>query len=122
MGVKNFFLCFLGFIFLGIGAVGIFLPVLPTTPFVLAAAGFFASTPRIYGKVIKIPFFKEYIQNYREKKGLRPKTVVISLVFLWSMLTISILHIDALWSVFVLGSVGIAVTVHILWIAGIRNR
>jgi uncharacterized membrane protein YbaN (DUF454 family) len=118
---KTLLLCGTGFLMLGMGAVGLVLPIWPTTPFVLLAAGCFASTPRLYARMLKIPFFNEYIRNYRERKGLRPRTVAISLVFLWSMLLVSALHIRALWAAVLLGLVGAAVTVHIVWIARARH-
>ncbi len=122
MGIKNILLCGVGFLLLGMGAIGLVLPLWPTTPFVLAAAGCFASTPRIYEKVIKIPFFNEYIRNYKDRKGLKPKTVIISLTSLWGMLLLSAFHIQKSWVLIILAVVGISVTTHILWIAKARNK
>ena len=122
MGIKNILLCGVGFLLLGMGAIGLVLPLWPTTPFVLAAAGCFASTPRIYEKVIKIPFFSEYIRNYKDRKGLKPETVIISLTSLWGMLLLSGFHIQKPWVLIILAVVGISVTTHILWIAKARNK
>ncbi|WP_250228522.1 YbaN family protein [Anaeropeptidivorans aminofermentans] len=122
MGIKNILLCGVGFLLLGMGAIGLVLPLWPTTPFVLAAAGCFASTPRIYEKVIKIPFFNEYIRNYKDRKGLKPETVIISLTSLWGMLLLSAFHIQKSWVLIILAVVGISVTTHILWIAKVRNK
>lgn len=121
MNIKNILLCCAGFFLLVMGAIGLFLPIWPTTPFVLAAAGCFASTPKIYDRVIRIPFFGEYIRNYQDKKGLKPGTVAISLVFLWGMLFISAMHIRTVWAVILFCVIGTAVTIHILWIAKKRE-
>lgn len=121
MRFKTVLLCGVGFLLLGLGAVGVVLPVLPTTPFVLAAAGCFAATPKLHAWVMKIPFVREYLQNYYEKTGLRKRTVAISLIFLWGMLLISALHIRTFWIVGVLAAVGTAVTVHILIVARKRK-
>lgn len=122
MGIKNILLCCAGFLFLAMGAIGVLLPIWPTTPFVLLAAGCFASTPKIHDRVMKIPFFSEYIKNYKEKKGLKPKTVAISLSSLWGMLLLSAFHIRIPWVLLILGLVGVSVTIHILWIAKPRNK
>ncbi len=65
MRIKPFLLNALGFLLLGLGAIGLLLPVWPTTPFVLAAAACFAGSPTIRARIMKIPFFREHIENYR---------------------------------------------------------
>ena len=77
-----------GTICLFLGAIGIVLPILPTTPFLLAAAACFCkSSSRMYNWLLKNKWFGEYIKNYREGKGLPMKTKITALTFLW--LTIS---------------------------------
>ncbi len=122
MNLKNVLLAGAGFLLLAMGAVGLVLPVWPTTPFVLAAAGCFVSTPKLHACVMKIPFVNEYIRNYEDKKGLPGKTVAISLIFLWTMLLISAFHIRTAWIICCLALVGIAVTAHILSIAKPRKQ
>lgn len=121
MKIKHILLCCAGFFLLILGIIGAFLPVLPTTPFVLAASGCFASTPKIYNRMMRIPFFKDHIQNYRDKQGLSRKTVTVSLAFLWGMLLLSALHIGKIWSVIIFGLIGTTVTIHILWMAKARK-
>ena len=115
--MKAFLLTVLGLLLLVMGAVGIFLPVWPTTPFVIAAAGCLSCSPKLRAKIIKIPFFREHIENYRNRKGLDRKTVIFSLGFLWGMLLISMAVTRKLWIVLALSSVGVAVTAHLLWMA-----
>lgn len=112
----------LGFVALSLAAVGLFFPVLPTTPFVLLAVGCFSTTPKLRAKVLKIRFVREYYDSYTAGEKLRQKTVATSLVFLWLMLGISMLLTNTLWVVLLLSAVGIAVTTHILWIAGGRAK
>ncbi len=121
MNVKSAVLSGIGLLLLGMGAVGVVLPVWPTTPFVLAAAACFTYNPKLRAWVIKIPFFREYLQNYQDKKGLPRKTVIRSLVFLWGMLALSALLLKTVWIALCLLLVGIAVTWHILWIAKPRR-
>ncbi|NLF80547.1 MAG: DUF454 domain-containing protein [Clostridia bacterium] len=117
MKLKHILLAAAGFFFLILGAAGAVLPILPTTPFVLLAAACFASNPRLHDRMMKIPFFREYISNYREGRGLPKRTVIQSLVFLWAMLLVSALYIRILWVAACLALVGAAVTIHILHIA-----
>ncbi|MDD4564083.1 MAG: YbaN family protein [Eubacteriales bacterium] len=121
MMLKNRLLIILGFLFLGIGAVGIAIPVLPTTPFVLLAAVCFSGNPRLTAWLHKNSIFSNYITNYKERNGLKKRTVVISLVFLWTMLGISIAFIQKLWAAVLLPCIGLAVTIHILCIARPKN-
>lgn len=122
MKLKSALLIAFGFLLLSIGAVGLFVPVLPTTPFVLAAAGCFSGSARLSGWLSKSRLFGDYITNYRERTGLRKRTVVISLVFLWGMLGISVVFIGALWAAILLPCVGVAVTAHILYMSLPKNR
>lgn len=117
MQFKIIIYTFLGFIFLILGAIGMLLPLLPTTPFVLISAACFSSTPKIKARVMKIPFFKEHIENYEQRLGLSKKTVWISLIWLWGMLIISMILLETIWLILFLVFIGVAVTTHILWIA-----
>lgn len=122
MKLKNIFLVTFGLIFLVLGAIGLFIPVWPTTPFVILGAACLSGTPKLHAKVLKIPFFREHIENYKTKKGLPIKTVLISLIFLWSMLIFSMVKMNKLLMSLVLGFIGIAVTIHILWVSRDRSE
>lgn len=117
MKLRNKILIVFGFIFLLLGAIGVFFPILPTTPFVLLAAGCFASSKRLTDWLEKNKLFGEFLVSYRERNGLRKIIVIKSLSFLWITLVISIIYIHALWATILLPCIGIAVTTHILMIA-----
>ena len=114
--IYKYILIICGFISLFLGIIGIFLPLLPTTPFVLLAAICFAhSSPKIYNKMINVKFIGKVIQDYREGKGMRKSAVSISISFLWIMLLISyFLSLKILWVKYLLLVVGVGVTLHIL--------
>jgi uncharacterized membrane protein YbaN (DUF454 family) len=105
-----------GSLCLALGAIGLFLPVLPTTPFVLVAAACFSCYPPVYQRIYKIRFFREYLEAYRAGKGVSTATRVKSLVWLWGMLIISMVIVNKPWLYALLGVIGAAVTVHILLI------
>jgi len=69
----------LGILFVAIGSLGVMLPGLPTTPFMLLAAACFArSSKRFYAWLITNPLFGEAVQRYRAGHGLRPRVKLIA--------------------------------------------
>ncbi len=117
MHIRTILLTALGFLFLALGLIGVFLPILPTTPFVLLGAACLTGTPKLRKRILRITFFREYLENYQKGNGLPRSTVIKSLVFLWGMLLVSMFLIGRLWLTLLLIVVGICVTIHILWIA-----
>jgi uncharacterized membrane protein YbaN (DUF454 family) len=120
--VRHLLLAAAGFILLAVGAVGVVVPILPTTPFVIAAAGCFAATPSLHKRVMKIPLVSAYIRNYEQGTGIPRRTVAISLAFLWIMLGLSSFAVHITWVMGMLAAVGAAVTIHILCVAKPRGK
>jgi uncharacterized membrane protein YbaN (DUF454 family) len=105
-----------GCICLGLGAVGVFLPLLPTTPFLLlAAACFLRSSDRLHTWLLNHPWFGSYIRNYREHRAITLRAKVVTLGLLWVTLGYSAVWVtDNTWIRILLGVVGVCVTTHIL--------
>jgi uncharacterized membrane protein YbaN (DUF454 family) len=120
--MKTLLLTIIGFLFLGLGAVGLLVPVWPTTPFILVSVACFSSAPRIRARIMRISFFREHIENYERRTGLSQKTVWISLVWLWGMMILSMALIQTFWISLLLLLIGAAVTSHILWMARAKDR
>lgn len=82
-------LIMLGFLSFSLGFVGIFLPILPTTPFILLAAYFFSkSSERFYQWLINIPSFGKMIENWNEygcvsKKGKAASAIAMSAAIIY---------------------------------------
>jgi len=104
-----------GFISLILGIIGIVLPILPTTPFLLLASAAFAkSSERFHKWLLNNKILGAYIKNYREGKGLPLKIKLITISFLWITIIISILLLMKLfWVQIVLICIAIAVSIHI---------
>jgi len=99
---------------LGVGGIGIVIPVWPTTPFVLiAAACFVKGSPALYEKLNANPYFGEFLKNYKDKRGVKKSIKIKSLIFLWISLGISLIITQNMHVAIVLLIVGITVTIHI---------
>ncbi len=122
MQIRTMLLAGIGFLCLGLGAVGVFLPVWPTTPFVLVSAACFSTTPRLKAKIMKLAFFREHIENYEHRTGLSRRTVGISLGYLWIMLLLSMALLRNGWMTLGLMAIGASVTLHILWMAKSKEK
>lgn len=73
-------LIILGWVCVALGFMGAFLPVLPTTPFLLLAAYFFSkSSPRFHRWLIELPYFGEIIQDWNQNKVIRPKAKMMAI-------------------------------------------
>ena len=80
--MKILFLIF-GFIFLGLGIVGIYLPLLPTTPFLLVASYCFAKgSEKFNNYFISTKLYKENIESIKSKRGIikSKKVKILSIV------------------------------------------
>jgi uncharacterized protein len=107
-----------GILFVVLGVVGIVLPILPTTPFLLAAAACFVrSSDKLYHWLITNPWCGEYIRRYRDKEGIPLPTKIFTLMLLWSTLGGSaVFFADPLWLKILLLGIGIGVSIHVLCI------
>lgn len=115
MEPKKLFFLGLGASLLTMGAVGIFVPILPTTPLVLAAFICFTKSSKKAEKWIQQNrYFGSYIENYRTKRGVPYDVKLKSVGFLWVTLMVSMLIFQRPILLIILPLVGIAVTAHIL--------
>ncbi|MCL2434823.1 MAG: YbaN family protein [Lentimicrobiaceae bacterium] len=106
----------LGSISLVLGTVGIFLPLLPTTPFYLLTAWLYMqSSPKLYQKVMSNKYFGTIVRNFQENKSISLKTKIITISMLWVIILLSaFLVVSAWWLRLLLFAVAIGVTIHVL--------
>jgi len=117
MNIKRKLVLALGFIALGLGTLGMVVPLLPTTPLVLLAAGCFSySSDRFYEWVKKNRLFGPYIENYREQRGLTKTFKMRNIILLWASLAVSMFLLRTVWIYVLLSIVGVCVTTHLLMI------
>jgi uncharacterized membrane protein YbaN (DUF454 family) len=105
----------LGVVAVGLALVGIFLPILPTTPFLLLAAFLFGrSSPRFYRWLHTNRWFGAYLRNYREGRGLPLREKVLTIAALWIAILLSVaLALSSWWARGALLAIAAAVTVHL---------
>ena len=85
------FYIILGSIAVLLGAIGVFVPGLPTTPFVLLASWcFYKSSPRLQAWLLQ-SFLGKYIRDYKEKGGLTMRKRLYIIALMATMVSISIL-------------------------------
>lgn len=112
-----------GTCFLGLGAVGVFVPVLPTTPFLLLAAACYArSSTRFYGWLLNNRWCGKYIKSYREEKGIPLSAKVLAMALLWLTIGFSIAFVvSALALRLILVAIVLAVSIHIMSIRTLKG-
>ena len=112
----NILLTILGIISLGLGILGAFLPVLPTTPLLLlAAALFLRGNRRLYDWLMNHPKLGPYITNFMKHKSIPLHIKVIALTTLWLTLLFCAVFVAEHWALrlcFI--AIAIGVTIHIL--------
>ena len=112
-----------GSVFVGLGILGIILPVLPTTPFLLLAAACYArSSQRFYCWLLNNRWFGTYIDNYRRKKGMPLKVKLLTVSLMWLTLTLSLIFaVQSLSLRLILIILALGVSIHILRIKTLKR-
>lgn len=114
--VKRGLLTAAGCVSLGLGVVGIVVPLLPTTPFLLlSAACFLRSSKRLSDWLLSHGTLGRYIKDYRAGRGMPLRAKIVALVLLWGTISASaVFVVSALWVRLLLLVVAVGVTVHLL--------
>lgn len=107
-----------GFLLVAIGVIGIFLPLLPTTIFlILASICFLKSSPKANDWLRNHKILGGYIDNYQNKTGLTRNSKIINIVTLWTSISLSaFLLTNELYIRIILLTIAISVTIHLLMI------
>jgi len=116
MQIIRWLLFLAGTISLILGIIGIFVPLLPTTPFLLLTAYlYFKGSPKAYDWLIRQKHLGPYIINYRDKRIIPLRVKIYSLVLMWGFVLYGAFFlIDRVWLRVLLLAIILGVSVHIL--------
>lgn len=121
--LKKALLILAGTISLILGTLGIVLPLLPTTPFLLLSAYCYTkSSKKLYLWLIHHKIFGIYIYSYITYRAIDLKTKIGAISLLWITLTISIFVMQILYVTIILFIVGIGVTTHLLMLKTLTKK
>ena len=122
--LKKKLLIVAGSLCVALSILGMVLPVLPTTPFLLLAAICYErSSPRFYNWLITNRWFGRYIKNYREGRGIPLREKLFTLAVLWASIIYGAFFVtDNLWIRIVLISVATGVTIHLTRVKTLRRE
>lgn len=107
-----------GTILVGIGILGMFLPLLPTTIFFILAAWCFArSSEKFHFWIHNNRYFGRYLSDYMQNKGMTLRSKIFSISFLWAGILISVIFAtDILYIRILLLLIAAGVTWHLIYI------
>ena len=114
--MKRHLLTISGILSLGLGVLGAFIPVLPTTPFLLLAAALFLRGNReLYDWLMNHPNLGTYIANFTQHKSIPLRVKIVSVTTLWLTLLYCAIFVAEHWMLrFMFIIIAVGVTIHIL--------
>lgn len=102
-----------GGVALALAALGVALPLLPTTPFLLVAATcFMRGSPRMHRWLIQNRLFGPYLLDYQEKKAVSLRVKIVAIVFMWTSLLYSMFFVAPTLKI-PLALIGLGVTAYL---------
>lgn len=117
------FLIILGWLFILLGVIGIFLPLMPTTIFfILAAWCFSRSSEKFYNRLINHPRFGKIIRDYHEKNGMPARSKAIAITMMLLTITISaIFFTQEIYIRIILFFIALGVSIYIILLNTIKE-
>ena len=112
-----------GTLFLMIGVLGIFLPLLPTTPFLLlAGACYLRGSRKMHHWLMTNHIFGKHLRSYSEKRGVPLRIKIWTLSLLWVTIAISaVLFTESIFIRILLLIIAVSVSVHVVWIKTLKK-
>ncbi|MDK9711523.1 YbaN family protein [Acidaminobacter sp.] len=121
--LKKHLLILAGSLALILGIIGVVLPVLPTTPFLLLASYcYMRSSKRLYDWLMNHKILGPYLYDYITYRGVRRKARTAALSMLWLTLSISMILVDHFHIRLLLVFIGVAVSIHLFTLKTIESE
>ncbi|OPX44454.1 inner membrane protein YbaN [Ruminiclostridium hungatei] len=120
-GIKKYILLGIGSIALALGMIGVVVPLLPTTPFLLLASFcYIRSSDRLHRWLMNHRLFGRLLYNYTTHRAVKRNVKITALVSLWLSLAISMYVAGSMHLIIFLVLVGIGVSIHLLKLKTLR--
>lgn len=118
MDIRKAFLIFAGTVCVGLGVLGMFLPLMPTTVFLLMAAYCYSkSSEKFHTWLLNNRLFGKYITNYKSGKGISLRQKASTIVTLWLSIGFSIWMLyGRFWLTLLMLAIAVGVTIHLVMI------
>ncbi len=101
----------IGLLFVGLGSIGFFLPVMPSTVFfILALWAFKKSSPRLEQKLLNHPILGPTLRDWDEHQAIKPRTKFVAISLIWICLAASSFFVKKPFVWAILGVVGVSLT------------
>ncbi|ADN77540.1 protein of unknown function DUF454 [Ferrimonas balearica DSM 9799] len=114
-GPLKYLLIGLGCLAVAAATIGVFMPLIPTVPFLLLATFCFSrSSARMQVWLYNNRLLGPYLRNYLERKGLTKRQLISSLVSMWVGMSIAILIAPVVAVKWGLVAIGVAVSIHLI--------
>ena len=105
----------IAFTCVGLASLGMFLPVLPTTPFLLLASWLFLkANSGWHNWLLNHKVFGPYIQNFLIHRAIPLRAKIVSITTLWATILLSAYIVNPIWLKILLIFIAICVTIHLL--------
>lgn len=110
-----------GCIAVALGLLGVFLPLLPTTPFLLLASACFArGSTRLHAWLRNSKPLGQYLRDYEDGKGIPLRAKIVAIALMWTSLIVAIVRVPSLPVRLMLACVGIGVSIYLVWFVPVR--
>ena len=121
MDIRKALLIFAGTLCVGLGVLGMFLPLLPTTVFLLLAAYCYSrSSERFHNWLLTNRWCGSYIKNYKSGKGISIRQKLSTIATLWLSIGFSMWLVGSFWIDLLLIAIALGVTIHLVMIKTFR--
>ncbi len=113
---RNILFISLGLITLLLGIIGIFLPIVPTTPFLILSAFLFSKgSDKLHNKLLASPKIGPMILNWEKHKVISPKSKLLATIMIITLFSYTILYVSvAPWIKYIVAFSGVCVLLFIL--------
>lgn len=116
MDIRKALLIFAGTLCVGLGVLGMFLPLMPTTVFLLLAAYCYSrSSEKFHNWLLNNRLFGSYIRNYKSGKGISARQKLSTILTLWASIGFSLWMLNGrFWLSLLMIALALGVTVHLV--------